>query len=189
MTNNFFNQCAILRWSPSLVAVGQSRVLLILLLSLLASCASQMPAPVDERSVNVSIQDQVRDPARTDGAGVQVYPLQNPGVRDLLSQAQAAEREGDLNRSATLLERALRIQPRDPELLQQMAEVQLERQQFEQALSFASRSFDVGPKVGELCARNWHTVGLAREYLGDLSGAAEAEERAISCSERKPQGF
>lgn len=156
---------------------------------LLSGCASQAPAPVDERSLNVSVQDQVRDPARADGAGVQVYPLQNPGVRDLLSQAQAAEREGNLERSATLLERALRIQPRDPELLQQMAEVQLERQQFEQALSFASRSFDVGPKVGELCARNWHTVGLAREHLGDLAGAGEAEERAMSCSERKPAGF
>lgn len=167
----------------------------VLLLS--AGCASQMPAPVDERSVPVEtippaqakVQEQVRAPARTDGAGVQVYPLQNPGVRDLLAQAREAERGGDLERSATLLERALRIQPRDPELLQQMAEIQLARGQHEQALSFASRSFDVGPKVGELCARNWRTVALARDELGDSVGAEEARQRAVSCAERKPRGY
>lgn len=175
--------------ASNLLSLGRTSVALGLFALLLGACSSQQPAPVEERSTPVSISEQVREPARVDGAGVQVYPLQNPGVRDLLSQARAAEQAGDLERSATLLERALRIQPRDPELLQQMAEVQLERQQFEQALSFASRSFDVGPKVGELCARNWRTVGIAREHLGDLGGANEAQQRASSCAERKPQGF
>lgn len=170
-----------------------------ILVSLLCACASQIPAPVDERSLSVEppppppaqarVDEKVRDPARGDGAGVQVYPLQNPGVRDLLAQAREAERGGDLERAATLLERALRIQPRDPELLQQMAEIQLARNQFEQALSFAARSFDVGPKVGELCARNWRTVGEAREELGDMPGAEEARQRAQSCAERKPRGY
>jgi Flp pilus assembly protein TadD len=171
-----FRRCSVYAWTASLLLI-------------LSACSSQQPAPVEERSTPVSINEQVRKPAEVDGAGVQVYPLQNPGVRDLLSQARAAEQSGDLERSATLLERALRIQPRDPELLQQMAEIQLERQQFEQALSFASRSFDVGPKVGELCARNWRTVGIAREHLGDLNGASEAQQRASTCAERKPQGF
>ncbi|GAB4200528.1 MAG: hypothetical protein Tsb002_36690 [Wenzhouxiangellaceae bacterium] len=155
---------------------------------LLGACATQEPAPVDERSL-YNVDEQVREQARVDGAGLQVYPLQNPGVRDLLEQAKNAERDGDLERSATLLERALRIQPRDPEILQHMAEVQLARQQFEQALSFASRSFDVGPKVGELCARNWRTVSIAREHLGNSQGAEEAESRAQNCAERKPEGF
>lgn len=163
-------------------------VVLAAALLMLSGCASQEPAPVDERSIDV-VNGQVRDPAKVDGAGVQVLPLQNPGVRDLLTQSEAAEQAGDLERAAILLERALRIQPRDPEILQRMAEVQLGREQYEQAISFASRSFDVGPKVGELCARNWRTVSVAREYLGDEEGSLDAEVRATGCSQRKPEGF
>jgi hypothetical protein len=48
------------------------------------------------------------------------------------------------------------------------------------------RSYDVGPRVGEICSRNWRTISVAREYLGDRGGAAEAERRAGSCMSTKP---
>ena len=79
-------------------------------------------------------------------AGLQVYPLRNPAVTELTEAALAAEQAGDLDQAAMLLERALRIESRDPELLQHMAEIRLERGEWEQADSFAGRSFDVGPR-------------------------------------------
>jgi hypothetical protein len=85
-----------------------------------------------------------------------------------------------------MLERALRIQPRDPELLQHVAEVKLQQAEYDQALNFAVRSYDVGPKVGEICSRNWRTIGIARERLQDPEGAAEAEQRASRCMNTKP---
>mgnify|MGYP000273024487 FL=1 len=88
-----------------------------------------------------------------------------------------------------LLERALRIQPRNPELLQSMAEVQLQLRDYDQAMGFASRSYDLGPRVGELCSRNWRTIGVAREYLDDARGAAEAEQYARACKITKPEGL
>ncbi len=160
---------------------------------LLAACSTQEPVPVDERSVYRSeierIEHEVRAPARAEGAGVQVYPLRNPGVSELREQAAAAERDGDLEQAAMLLERAMRLAPQDPELMQHMAEVQLARGDYEQALSLASRSYDSGPKVGELCARNWRTISLAREHLGNSAGAVIAEARAAECGERKAPGF
>ena len=97
---------------------------------------------------------------------MQVYPLQESGCAELTDQANRAEAAGDLGQAAVLLERALRIQPRDPELLQHMAEVQLQRQDYQQALSFATRSHDVGPRVGELCARNWRTIARVARAPG-----------------------
>lgn len=152
---------------------------------LLTACASQAPAPIEDRE----LEERVRTPAREDAAGVQVYPLKNPAVAELTEQAERAEAAGDLDQAAVFLERAMRIQPRDPELLQHMAEVQLQRGQYQQALSFATRSHDTGPRVGELCARNWRTMGLAHERLGDLRAAGQAMDRAEQCMVTRPRGL
>jgi tetratricopeptide (TPR) repeat protein len=152
------------------------------LVALLAACATQPPAPTEDRSV----AEQVRAPAAEQTRGLQVYPLRNPAVTELSEAALAAEQQGDLDQAALLLERALRIQPRDPELLQHMAEIRLERGEWEQAESFAARSFDVGPRVGEICQRNWRTMALARERLQRFDDAANARERLQSCQIEPP---
>ncbi len=132
---------------------------------------------------------RVREPAREDSEGVQVFPLQNPAVKELLADASSAESSGDYSQAAALLERALRIQPRDPEILQSLAEVQLQMEDYEQALNFATRSYDIGPRVGEICSRNWRTISVSREYLGDHAGSVQAEQRAAGCMNTKPRGL
>ena len=126
-------------------------------------------------------------PAADGSAGVQVFPLQNPAVKELLADASSAQSVGDYGGAAVLLERALRIEPRDPEILQSMAEVQMKNGDYEQALNFAVRSYDSGPRVGEICSRNWHTISAAREQLGDRAGSAEARQRASSCVSDRPE--
>jgi tetratricopeptide (TPR) repeat protein len=151
---------------------------------LLAACATQPPAPVEDRSV----VERVRAPApdAEDNRGLQVFPLRNPAVTELTESAARAERDGDLDRAATLLERALRIEPRDPELLQNMAEIRLAQGNWEQADSHARRSFDVGPRVGELCQRNWRTMALARERMQQFEAAHQARERLAECVVEPP---
>ena len=151
----------------------------------LSACATNPRPPGDEREV----ETRVREPARQDSEGVQVFPLQNPAVKELLTEAAQAEDSGDFDQAAVLLERALRIQPRDPEILQHMAEVQLRKKDYEQALTFAARSYDIGPRVGEICSRNWRTISVARGHLGDNSGSAQAENRASACMNTKPQSL
>jgi tetratricopeptide (TPR) repeat protein len=157
----------------------------VALLAVMAGCASSVPAPVEEREV----EQRVRVPARQDSAGVQVFPLKNAAVIELADSAVAAENRGDFDQAAVLLERALRIQPRDPEILQQMAEVQLQKRDYEQALSFAVRSYDIGPRVGEICARNWRTIAVAREHLEDIDGSREAERRVGQCMNTPPESL
>lgn len=155
--------------------------------ALLTACASQEPAPVTDRGIDVD--EVVRAPAEQDGTGLQVYPLQNAGVQDLAAQARQAEQAGEYERAAAILERALRLKPKDPELLQHMAEVQLQQKHYEQALNFASRSYDVGPRVGALCSRNWRAIAAARAQLNDRTGAREAELRSQECAREKPESY
>ncbi len=165
---------------------GSSKWPVIGLISVMVvGCAVQAPAPVEDRSV----AEQVRAPAAEASRGLQVYPLRNPAVAELTEAAVAAEHDGDFERATILLERALRIEPRDPELLQYMAEIQLERGSWEQAESYASRSFDVGPRVGELCQRNWRTMALARERQGRDDPARRARERIEQCQVEAPERF
>jgi tetratricopeptide (TPR) repeat protein len=153
--------------------------------SMLSACAGWSPS--DPAAGADVVETDVRTPASQDSAGVQVFPLQNPAVKELLADASSAESVGDYGKAAVLLERALRIEPRDPEILQSMAEVQLQNGDYEQALNFAVRSYDSGPRVGEICSRNWRTIGVAREQLGDSAGAADAVQRASSCMSTRPE--
>lgn len=158
---------------------------ILCLAAALAACAGQPPAPVEDRGVD----EQVRAPAAEQARGLQVYPMRNPAVAELSEAASRAEEQGDLERASMLLERALRIEPRDPALLQHMAEIKLERGDWEQAESHASRSFDVGPRVGELCQRNWRTMALARERSGRTDAARRARERLDECQVEIPERF
>ena len=161
------------------------RSTVVFLFLFLSACAGMGPAPVEDREV----ESRVREPAKQDSAGVQVFPLQNPAVKELIADASAAESTGDYSQAATLLERALRIQPRDPEILQNLAEVQLQVNDFEQALNFAIRSYDIGPRVGEICSRNWRTISVAREHLGDHNGSLQAGKKAAECMNTKPESL
>ena len=162
-----------LRWS-----------ILAILPLVLAACATS-PAPVEEWVADT----RVRQPAQQESAGVQVFPLENSAVTTLLADASEAEQQGQYEQASMLLERALRIQPHNPEVLQTMAEVQLQMRDWEQALNFAARSYDLGPRVGEICARNWRTIGVSREYLGDQRGSVEAAQRVKTCMVTKPEGL
>jgi len=161
--------------------------LLACLLLLLAACSSQPGVAISDRSINVD-QD-VRAAASEDTQGLQIKPLQSPGVQDLLAAAEVAEQAGDQRQATVLVERAMRMQPEDPEILQRMAELKLAAKDFEQALNYAARSYDLGPRIGELCSRNWHTIAVARAQLDDQPGAAVARQRAGECSPQPAQRF
>ena len=165
--------------------MADPRLAAVLACLLLGGCATRSP----DSDWGNEVDTRVRQPAQQDSAGIQVFPLQNPAVAELMAYAGQAESDGDFDQAAALLERALRIQPQNPEILQNMAEVQLHVKDYRQALNFAGRSYDVGPRVGEICSRNWRTISVAREHLGDHAGSLEAEGRAGKCMSTKPQGF
>ena len=167
-----------------ILAIG-SKWMAAAILLLLVACSSQAPVPIEDMEVN----SRVREPASEDSAGVQVYSLQNPAVKQLAAQAGDAEEAGDLDRASGYIERALRIQPQDPQLLQHMAEIKLQEKDYQQALNFAVRSYDSGPRVGEICSRNWRTVSVARGHLEDIAGANDAETRATQCMNTRPKGL
>lgn len=117
-----------------------------------------------------------------DNAQLQVYPLQNPAVENLMQHATMLRESGDIDGAIKTVDQALELAPRDPQLLQEMAELQLLDGDFKKADRLARQSYALGPKVGPLCERNWNTVALAAPRIGDDQGAWEAARQFPQCS-------
>jgi Tfp pilus assembly protein PilF len=124
-----------------------------LALLLLAGCATgyQTPAPVETPAAQ---QPQVI--ARTE----------TPAVAGLLESARSDAAAGRLGSAAASLERALRIEPRNPRLWHELAKVRLRQADYSQAESLAARSNTYAGSDAELRAANQKLIADARAARG-----------------------
>ena len=95
-----------------------------------------------------------------------------------METARADVAAGRLANAAASLERALRIEPRNPRLWQELARVRLKQGQYAQAESVAARSNSWAGSDSALRAENWRLIAEAREARGDADGARSALEQA-----------
>src|SRR5712664_841276 len=142
------------------------RTLLALLAAAIAGCATVVQAPAP-------------------GPFPESAPLPEPAARTenlaiagLLDGARADAAAGRLANAAASLERALRIEPRNPRLWQELARVRLKQGDYAQAESTAARSNSWAGSDNALRADNWRLIAHAREARGDAEGARVALETA-----------
>jgi len=107
---------------------------------------------------------------------------ENVAVAGLMESARADAAAGKLSTAAASIERALRIEPRNPRLWQELARVRLQQTQFVQAENMAARSNSYAAGDNALRAENWRLIAQAREARGDAEGARSARESAESFS-------
>ena len=99
-------------------------------------------------------------------------------VLALLTSARQQESSGDLNSASASLERALRIAPREPQVLYRLARVRLDQGDAAQAEQLARRGLSYAAGRPTLQAGLWGLVAEARERQGDAAGAEQARQRA-----------
>jgi len=98
-------------------------------------------------------------------------------VISLVKSARAALRAGRTAEAGASLERALRIEPRNPWVWQALSGLHVITQQGEQAESEAKKSMSLGKRNPYLDVENWRLIAEARRIKGDKAGAIEAERR------------
>ena len=158
------------------------------LLALLGLSACTQPSAPAASSVKPSVA--VDPPAaisaiRAAGTGldsaVQVQPLRDAAIDGFLKQAHEAEVAGNYAAAVGAANHALQLAPDAPDIVQYLAELEIGRSDWQQAEQLAMKSFNLGPKVGSLCARNWQTVVEARTALGDSATVAQAQQHLKDC--------
>ncbi len=102
----------------------------------------------------------------------------NPAVVALLDRVHSQAAAGELEQAGASLERALRIEPRNALLWQELARVRLDQGLYRQAESLAAKSNGFAAGDRTLRAENWRIIGQARSGQGDYRGAQTAFERA-----------
>lgn len=173
--------------SKTATSIATTIVATAILLAL-GACGAPRP-PVSPPAEERPIEQRVRAPSADSGEELQVFGVRNPAVVALGRNALEAEQDGDLDRAESLLERALRIDGRDPAVLQQMAELQLVRGRLDQAASYAQRSFELGPQVGEICKRSLRTLIAVHERSAAWEEARRARDRLAACRVAPPERF
>ncbi|MEL0168660.1 MAG: tetratricopeptide repeat protein [Pseudomonadaceae bacterium] len=99
-------------------------------------------------------------------------------VLALLTTARQQESSGDLNGANASLERAMRIAPREPQVLYRLAQVRLHQGDAAQAEQLAQRGLTYASGRPALQAGLWELVAQAREAQGNSAGAEQARQRA-----------
>ncbi len=120
---------------------------------------------------------QVVTPAPRPQASESSAPA-TPAVVALLEQAREAEGKGRLDLSEANLERAVRIESRNPMIWHRLALIKLFRQQYAEAVAMAQRSNALAAGRPALQRDNWRLIAQAEEARGRVPQAEEAAARA-----------
>jgi predicted Zn-dependent protease len=160
----------------------------LLCILLLGGCTGmsggQLPPVVDQ---GVPGAETYRYPET--GAASQTAPraparVEPPAVVALLEHAEQQANAGDLESAAVTLERAIRIDSRNPILWHHLATVRLAEGEPQQAEQLAIKSNSLAAGNHALQARNWELIAQARRSRGDTSGARSADRQARALETR-----
>lgn len=130
------------------------------LAAFVSACASQRPEPGPPPPSPL--------PSSTPGHA------ESAAIASLMDSARADTTAGRLANAGASLERALRIEPRNPRLWQELSRVRLLQRDYVQAESCAQRSSSWAGSDALLVADNWRLIAQSREARGDSEGARAA---------------
>ena len=141
-------------------------------LLLLAGCAGVATQPTVTPTTIAGMEQPEK------GASIAPVPKatmsDNRAVIALLDRAQADNVSGQREAAGASLERALRIEPRNPWLWLELARVRLFQGLYAQAITLARKSNSFAGRQSRVLSENWQVIGNARVAQGDTAGAEQA---------------
>lgn len=101
-----------------------------------------------------------------------------PAVIALMGSARAAERDGDLQKAQTDLQRAQRIAPRDPNIYFELADTHYKMQEYALAEQVALKGVAVAGQDRDLLRKFWLLISEIRYANGNDAGGQQAARQA-----------
>lgn len=152
------------------------RVLTITLIISLTACQ----APKDKTPGWTSESGEVRPGPKTGKA-----------VLSLLKKARLASKKGAFSSAETYLERALRIEPQNPNLWLYMAKLRLFAAKSLEAINLAKKALALSTRGNTLSrssrqalqADSWLVIAHAHQKMGNFKEAQKAQDKAKSLSD------
>ena len=102
----------------------------------------------------------------------------SPAVVALLDDADKYATTGKKQEAVASIERALRIEPKNPLVWHKLGQVRLQEGNWDQAIAMAKKSSVLAPGNRLLQSENWMIIARASEGKGDTAGAIHARDMA-----------
>lgn len=166
------------------MSMAARRIATALALAVLAGCGSPGSGSDGGKKGTRPDRDAVlviRQAGQSTASAVEVQPLRDPAVDGFLKQAADFETAFNFADALVAVDRALKLAPDAPEILQLKAELLIGLRRYAEAETLARKSFELGPRLGSLCARNWQTVVEARRIAKDEASASSATAQVAAC--------
>lgn len=148
---------------------------------LLSSCTVQrqrvQPLPPAIPKQRVIVAPPVT-PKETTAVGEETAPTPHGVAASLQKTAGEALTAGRFSQAEILVERALRLEPRNPELWHMMGRVKSGQSNPAQTVQFCLKSNSLAAGNSALTRRNWLLMAKAYQAMGQETQAAQARAKA-----------
>ena len=138
--------------------VTNKRVGLLFPVLMLTACTAAPPKSTAPAFDPAALVATIRASGAASSTELDVQPLRDPQIEDLRQQAAQLEQKHMYRGAADLLDQAMAINPDDPALIQERAELALLLRDPAGAEQLAKRAIDLGSTTGPLCRRHWETL-------------------------------
>jgi len=142
--------------------------------------------PVEDRSRSADLEDiqpssgnilKQNDPGTGRQSEKPVSGRQmSPAIVALMGEAERDEVNGNRENAAATLERAIRIEPKNPTLWNHLAGLRLRQGQWQQALTLARKSNSLAPGDYDLQLKNWQLILEVKQKVKDQQGIRDAQK-------------
>ena len=100
----------------------------------------------------------------------------SPAVEALLVRAYADAKLGRTDAAMIKLERGLRIEPQNPKLWNQLAELHYKKGNYQQAITMVKKAINFSSNNEEMTAKNWRLLSDVAQKSGDNNAMTEVNE-------------
>ncbi len=138
----------------------------------------QQPRFADKQEIK-PLDDQVHDSSRYQQPVVEKKPT-SPAVLALLGEAEKSSQDGDLESAVVTIERALRIDSRNPLLTYKLAQLRLKQSKPRLAEDLAKKAALLSYHDTALKRSSWLLISEARRRQKNYYGAKQAKLKADS---------
>ncbi len=131
------------------------------------------PLPEEKKSAPVPLSEPevvITPPAPQEP----IEQKSSPAVVALLDNADQYSASGKNEQAIASIERAIRIEPKNPLLWHKLGRIRLEQGNWDQAIAMAKKSNVLATGNTSLQAQNWLIIANARNAKGDKPGAEQA---------------
>jgi len=140
-----------------------------------APTPAPVPAPIPEPSPAPAPLPDAESPGSRESVPA---PQEGKAAGALLASARQQVRAGDFSQAEIILERALRVEPRNARLWHEMAQVKYAQQNYSQAVQFCIKSNSLAGKDYNLTQQNWLLMEKAYINLGEPEKARQARVKS-----------